>query len=89
MLRLKGKWITDDGGSYAALVLAAHLLGVALRFIIIDDHLEPGGRLSCNPRIKDITGTVQRSTHSRWGNSMIVMILTRWHEDDLAGRVPT
>lgn len=86
--KAKGKWLTKDGGSYIAVGVGGALTGRGFKIGIIDDPFKN--------REEADSETVRESRH-KWyqstfstreeGNSMIVFILTRWHEDDLAGRV--
>lgn len=86
--KAKGKWITDKGGSYTAVGVGGALTGRGFKIGIIDDPFK---------NREEADSAVVRESRHKWykstfytraeGNSMIVFILTRWHEDDLAGRV--
>lgn len=86
--KAKGKWITDDGGSYTAVGVGGALTGRGFKIGIIDDPFK---------NREEADSAVVRESRYNWyrstfytrqeGASMIVFILTRWHEDDLAGRV--
>lgn len=86
--KAKGRWLTEDGGSYTAVGVGGALTGRGFKIGIIDDPFKN--------REEADSITIRESRH-KWyqstfstreeGNSMIVFILTRWHEDDLAGRV--
>ena len=86
--KAKGKWITDDGGSYTAVGIGGALTGRGFKIGIIDDPFKNREEAD-SPVIRASRYNWYRSTfYTRAeGNTMIVMILTRWHEDDLAGRV--
>ena len=86
--KAKGKWVTDDGGSYTAVGIGGALTGRGFKIGIIDDPFKNREEAD-SPVIRASRYNWYRSTfYTRAeGNSMIVMILTRWHEDDLAGRV--
>jgi hypothetical protein len=86
--KAKGKWITDDGGGYTAVGVGGALTGRGFKIGIIDDPFK---------NREEADSAVVRESRYNWyrstfytrqeGASMIVLILTRWHEDDLAGRV--
>jgi hypothetical protein len=86
--KAKGKWLTDDGGSYTAVGVGGALTGRGFKIGIIDDPFK---------NREEADSIVTRESRHKWyqstfstreeGNSMIIFILTRWHEDDLAGRV--
>lgn len=84
----KGKWKTKEGGGYSAVGVGGALTGRGFKIGIIDDPFK---------NREEADSAVVRESRYKWyqstfytrqeGNSMIVFILTRWHEDDLAGRV--
>jgi predicted phage terminase large subunit-like protein len=86
--RAKGKWLTDSGGSYTAVGIGGAQTGKGFKIGIIDDPFK---------NREEADSEVIRESRHKWyqstfstreeGNSMIIFILTRWHEDDLAGRV--
>lgn len=86
--KAKGRWLTQNGGSYSAVGVGGALTGRGFKIGIIDDPFK---------NREEADSIVTRESRHKWyqstfstreeGNSMIVFILTRWHEDDLAGRV--
>lgn len=86
--RAKGKWLTDSGGGYTAVGIGGAQTGKGFKIGIIDDPFK---------NREEADSEVVRESRHKWykstfstreeGNSMIIFILTRWHEDDLAGRV--
>jgi hypothetical protein len=86
--KARGKWQTEENGGYTAVGVGGALTGRGFKIGIIDDPFKN--------REEADSETIRESRH-KWyqstfstreeGNSMIVFILTRWHEDDLAGRV--
>jgi hypothetical protein len=86
--KAKGKWITGEGGGYTAVGVGGALTGRGFKIGIIDDPFK---------NREEADSAVVRESRYNWyrstfytrqeGASMIVFILTRWHEDDLAGRV--
>jgi hypothetical protein len=86
--KAKGKWMTEQGGGYTAVGVGGALTGRGFKIGLIDDPFK---------NREEADSAVIRESRYKWyqstfytrqeGNSMIVFILTRWHEDDLAGRV--
>lgn len=86
--KAKGKWLTDEGGGYTAVGVGGAQTGKGFKIGIIDDPFK---------NREEADSEVIRESRHKWyqstfstreeGNSMIIFILTRWHEDDLAGRV--
>jgi len=86
--KAKGRWLTQGGGSYTAVGVGGAITGRGFKIGIIDDPFKN--------REEADSETIRESRH-KWyqstfstreeGNSMVIFILTRWHEDDLAGRV--
>lgn len=86
--KAKGKWITDGGGSYTAVGVGGALTGRGFKIGIIDDPFKNREEAD-SPVVRESRYNWYRSTFytRQEGASMIVFIMTRWHEDDLAGRV--
>jgi hypothetical protein len=84
----KGKWKTEEGGGYTAVGVGGALTGRGYKIGIIDDPFKNREEAD-SPVVRDSRHKWYQSTFytRQEGNSMIVFILTRWHEDDLAGRV--
>lgn len=86
--KAKGKWRTGKKGGYTAVGVGGALTGRGFKIGIIDDPFK---------NREEADSPVVRESRYKWyqstfytrqeGNSMILFILTRWHEDDLAGRV--
>lgn len=86
--KAKGKWLTNEGGGYTAVGVGGALTGRGFKIGIVDDPFK---------NREEADSPVIRESRHKWfqstfytrqeGNSMIIFILTRWHEDDLAGRV--
>jgi hypothetical protein len=86
--KAKGRWFTEDGGSYSAVGVGGALTGRGFKIGIIDDPFK--NREEADSAVtRDSRDSWYKSTFStrEEGNSMVIFILTRWHEDDLAGRV--
>jgi hypothetical protein len=86
--KAKGRWFTEAGGSYSAMGVGGALTGRGFKIGIIDDPFKNREEAD-SPVIRESRHGWYKSTFStrEEGNSMVIFILTRWHEDDLAGRV--
>lgn len=83
-----GKWITEQGGGYSAVGVGGALTGRGFKIGIVDDPFKNREEADSSV-IRDSRYKWYQSTFStrEEGNSMIIFILTRWHDDDLAGRI--
>jgi len=86
--KARGKWLTEEGGGYTAVGVGGALTGRGFKIGIIDDPFKNREEAD-SPVIRESRYKWYQSTFStrEEGNSMVIFILTRWHEDDLAGRV--
>lgn len=86
--KAKGKWQTLEGGGYTAVGVGGSLTGRGFKVGIIDDPFKNREEAD-SPVVRESRHSWYQSTFStrEEGNSMVIFILTRWHEDDLAGRV--
>ena len=86
--KAKGKWQTEEGGGYTAVGVGGSLTGRGFKIGIIDDPFKNREEAD-SPVVRNSRYSWFQSTFStrEEGNSMVIFILTRWHEDDLAGRV--
>ena len=84
----KAKWKTSKGGSYTSVGIGGAITGRGANVLIIDDPIK---------NREEADSKLIRDKHWNWFTSTaytrlepdgkIVLILTRWHLDDLAGRV--
>ena len=84
----KGRWNTNGRGAYAAVGIGGTLSGRGADILVIDDY--------CKDR-QDAESTVIRESTWDWYTSTartrlspdgaIVVLATRWHDDDLIGRI--
>lgn len=86
--RAKSKWMTDEGGGYTAVGVGGAITGRGFKIGIVDDPFKN--------REEADSPVTRESVHKWWrstfytrqeGNTCIILILTRWHDDDLAGRL--
>lgn len=86
--RAKGEWETTEGGFYFACGVGSGVTGRRADVIIVDDPIK--SRQEADSKlIRDKTWqwyTTDLRTRGKPGYA-IVLIQTRWHEDDLAGRI--
>jgi hypothetical protein len=84
----KAKWGTNKGGSYTSVGIGGALTGRGADLLIIDDPIK---------NKEEAQSKLIRDNHWAWftstaytrlqPNGRIILILTRWHLDDLAGRI--
>ncbi len=86
--KAKGRWLSKEGGSYTAMGVGGSATGRGFKIGIVDDPFKNREEAD-SAVIRDSRHKWYQSTFStrEEGCSMIIFILTRWHEDDLAGRV--
>lgn len=82
------EWETTDGGSFLARGVGGAITGRRIKVLVIDDPVKG---------LADAHSKVQREMlWDRWQSvlktrmrpgSVVVLVQTRWHEDDLAGRL--
>lgn len=86
--KAKGRWHTTAGGVYVAVGVGGPITGRGAHLALIDDPIK---------NRQDADSEVVRESVWKWYTSTlrtrlmpggaIVLVLTRWHEDDLAGRL--
>ncbi len=82
-----GRWHTAQGGAYLATGVGGTMTGYGAHLLTIDDP-HKGREEADSERIRDNVWSWYTSTALTrlMPESAVVMILTRWHEDDLAAR---
>lgn len=86
--KAKAKWLTQKGGGYTAAGIGGPITGKGFKIGIIDDPLK---------NREDADSEVIREKQWKWyrstfltreeGNGAIILIMTRWHDGDLVGRI--
>jgi len=86
--RAKAKWLTDKKGGYTAVGVGGPITGRGFNIGIIDDPIK---------NREEADSEVVRESTWKWyqgtfltreeGNGAIIVIVTRWHDDDLIGRI--
>lgn len=86
--RAKGEWETNHGGSYFACGVGSGVTGRRASLGLIDDPVK-GRKEADSELVRDETWDWYRSDfYSRLKpDSAQIIIQTRWHEDDLSGRI--
>lgn len=86
--KAKDKWMTQKGGTYSAVGFGGSLTGRGFHLILIDDPIKNNEEAESQTfRDKQIT-FYQATLYTRlYKDAAIVIIQTRWHLDDLAGRL--
>jgi hypothetical protein len=84
----KAKWKTEQGGSYTSVGIGGAITGRGANVLIIDDpiknHEEAESKLIRDKHWDWFTSTAHTRLEPK---GKIILILTRWHLDDLAGRI--
>ena len=86
--RAKGEWNTDAGGFYFATGVGGGVTGRRGDILIVDDPMK--GRADADsPLIREKTWEWLKADLRTRGkpNYALIMVMTRWHEDDPAGRI--
>jgi len=84
----KGKWMTKEGGGYMAAGAGGAITGKGFKIGIVDDIFKNREEAE-SETIRESRWDWYRSTFytRQEGNTAIVVIGTRWHMDDLIGRL--
>ena len=83
-----GKWDTDKGGEYYAAGVGGAIAGRRADLAIIDDPVKSREDAdSDRSRDKQWEWYVNDLLTRMKPNASIILIMTRWHEDDLGGRI--
>jgi len=82
------RWNTSDGGAYVAAGVGTAVTGRGAHILIIDDPLKDREEAESENRREMIWNWYTSTAYTRlMKGGAIVLIQTRWHEDDLAGRL--
>lgn len=84
----KVKWLTEEGGGYTSVGIGGAITGRGAHILVIDDPIK---------NREEAESELIRNKHWDWFTStaytrlepggIVILILTRWHMDDLAGRI--
>ena len=82
----KAKWLTDKNGSYTSVGVGGAVTGRGANIILIDDPLKNREEANSATIRNKIRSWFQSTAYTRLEkNGAIILIMTRWHLDDLAG----
>ncbi len=82
------RWLTDNGGSYLAAGVGSGITGYGADLAVIDDPFKDRKEAE-SKTVRDSVWAWYRSTlYTRlMPGASVILCVTRWHEDDLAGRL--
>lgn len=84
----KAKWLTNEGGGYTAVGVGGPITGRGADLLIIDDPVknrEEAESLTIRDKVWNwYTSTAYTRLEK---DASVILIMTRWHKDDLAGRL--
>lgn len=84
----KDHWMTDKGGGYSAIGFGGSMTGKGFHLIIIDDPIKNNEEAESQTFRDKQWVFYQATLYTRlYKDAAIVLIQTRWHMDDLAGRL--
>lgn len=85
----KAKWSTTKGGSYTSVGVGGPLTGRGANVLIIDDPIKNREEAESSVYRNKVWDWYRSTALTRLqaDKSAVIIILTRWHEDDLAGRI--
>jgi predicted phage terminase large subunit-like protein len=82
------RWNTSGGGAYVAAGVGTAVTGRGANIFIIDDPLKDREEADSETRRETIWNWYTSTAYTRlMKGGSIILIQTRWHEDDLAGRL--
>ncbi len=86
--RSKAKWRTADGGSYTSVGVGGPITGRGADILLIDDPIKNREEAESETYREKIWSWFTSTAFTRLEpGGVVVVILTRWHDDDLAGRI--
>lgn len=82
----KSKWMTEKGGGYTAVGVGGAITGRGFKVGIIDDPFKNREEADSPVTRESVLKWYRSTFYTRQeGNTAIILILTRWHDADLAG----
>lgn len=86
----KQKWKTEQGGGYLSTGVGGSITGRGADLLIIDDPIKNQEEALSDTYREKIWNYYTSTLYTRLERgAAIILILTRWHQDDLAGRLIT
>lgn len=88
--KAKASWMTEAGGGYEAVGVGGAITGKGFKIGIIDDPFKNDEEAESEVVRENIWNWYITTFYTRQeGNAAIILINTRWHDDDLSGRLLT
>lgn len=86
--KARGKWRTEQGGSYTAVGVGGPITGRGADVLLIDDPIKNREEAESEVVREKIWAWFTSTAFTRLSpGGVVIIIMTRWHLDDLAGRV--
>jgi predicted phage terminase large subunit-like protein len=86
--RAANRWNTNSGGAYVAAGVGTAVTGRGAHILLIDDPLKDREEADSELRRQRVWDWYTSTAYTRLApGGAVVLIQTRWHEDDLAGRL--
>jgi hypothetical protein len=86
--RARGRWRTKQGGGYMSAGVGGPLTGHGAQILIIDDPIKNREEANSQVMREKIWDWFTSTAFTRLEpNGVCIVIMTRWHLDDLAGRI--
>jgi predicted phage terminase large subunit-like protein len=82
-----GRWETPQGGGVYCVGVGGPLTGKPVDVLVIDDPVKDRGAAESKTIRASTWDWWESVALTRFANSRVVLVQTRWHEDDLAGRI--
>ena len=84
----KSKWLTKEGGGYTAVGVGGAITGRGADLLIIDDPVKNREDAESQTMREKVWSWYTSTAYTRLEkDGAIILIMTRWHMDDLAGRL--
>lgn len=84
----KAKWLTQEGGGYTAVGVGGAITGRGANILLIDDPIKNREEAESLTIREKIWGWYTSTAYTRLEkDGAVILIMTRWHLDDLAGRL--
>ena len=86
--RSKAKWRTAEGGSYTSVGVGGAITGRGAHVLLIDDPIKNREEAESEVYREKVWTWFTSTAFTRLEpGGVVIVILTRWHDDDLAGRI--
>lgn len=84
----KAKWLTEEGGGYTAVGVGGAITGRGANILLIDDPIKNREEAESITIREKVWNWYTSTAYTRLEkDAAVVLIMTRWHMDDLAGRL--